>query len=252
MAGQVQLQKSMTLQPGIRNYAYTIIDTYAILESAIEALKVGGDTANIGSKYSDLQVEGRIVNATTERLPGGQGRAIITTVVYDSTPVWGLEMTEIQKPIKTWHADKGNAKPNLEQINQWEALRAKGDEISYENYKYDGVNVMSGDTLTLAKMIREEGIQYYAVYAPVITCTERLTKAEVEALEEGALKTNNIGKIFTPESIGCAAVFYSTATSFLKTGDRITGALDGTYTRVQTWTGADAWNPNLYGTSSTS
>lgn len=246
MAGTEQVQKTMSLQPGLVNRSYSVIDGYETLEDVVEAMKVGESPA---SSSLNLTIEGRLVNAVLERLPGGKGKAVIMTTSFLKKDVWGLDMTEIQKPIRAWKYDDSSDKPNLHQIDFWEKQKADGNKEAYESFKYDGKTAMTGNTLKLAKMIHQ-GIQYFSLFTPVITCTTRLTQAEIDGGAEVSL--TDIGKVFQPSQIGCPTMFQNAAASFLKTGDRITGALDGTYTRVQTWTGADAWNPDLYGTAPTS
>ena len=236
---------NFSLQPGLKVKTTVFEGDYKTLEGYAEKLIVGKKaSASSSSDMSGLDKDYFVANLQLVRTGGKRGRMAVTLSLWQDVEVWGLEMTEIQKPIKTWHADKeGEEKPDLNLLSNWESQAGKqGLESDYNAYKYKGES-LTGATLTLAQMIREEGISHYVVYTPIITCTVRCNE-----VPEGIGK--DIGKIGAPtssEDNSPLSKLTPLAKQWLKTADRIQGAIDGTYTRIQQWTGADKWNPNLYG-----
>ena len=238
---------SLTKQPGIQIKTLAWDGPYEELEGFVKSCIVGRTVPALsGSAPEGWPSEGIVSAAEVVRLKGLRGRMSLTYTTLETCEVWGLEMMEIQKPIKTWMAGaEASQKPDLNLLANWESqANNPALQAEYNAYKYNGT-ALEGNTLELAKMIREEGIEHYVVYTPVITCTTRLNEIPDD------IGADN-GKITTPTS-GDATItgLTGTATAWLKTGDRLTGAIDGTYTRVQQWTGADKWNANLYETKAT-
>ena len=239
---------SLTKQPGIQIKTLVWDGPYEELEGFVTSCIVGRKVPTLtGSSPEGWPSEGIVSAAEVVRLKGLRGRMSLTYTTLETCEVWGLEMMEIQKPIKTWMAGaEASKKPDLNLLANWEAqANNPALQAEYNAYKYNGT-ALEGNTLELAKMIREEGIEHYVVYTPVITCTTRLNE-----IPSGIGADN--GKIATPTSNEGVTIsgLTGTASQWLKTGDRLTGAIDGTYTRVQQWTGADKWNTNLYETKAT-
>ena len=238
-------QEGLTKQPGLVVRRKTWVGDYTALEGFTKELNVGrkpegGSSAGI----SDLP-EGFVASVELARLNGKRGSLTLALAKHEDIDVWGLEMTELQKPIKTWKRNAPDSeKPDLTLLANWEGQAGnQAFEQDYNNYRYRG-EALTGNTLTLAKMIREEGIEAYVAYTPIITCTSRLNELPGDIGED-------IGKIGNPTAPDGTDIskLVATAKEWLKTADRIEGALDGTYTRVEQWTGADKWNPNLYETA---
>ncbi len=238
-------QEGLTKQPGLVVRRKTWVGDYEKLETFAKTLYVGrkaegSSTANI----SDVP-EGFVASVELTRLNGKRGAFTLSTSLYESIDVWGLEMTELQKPIKTWKRNAPDGeKPDLTLLSNWEGQAGNpAFEQDYNAYKYRG-QALTGNTLELAKMIREEGIEAYVVYTPIITCTSRLNELPDDIGQ-------NIGTIGAPTAADGTDIsnLIKAAKQWLKTADRIEGALDGTYTRVQQWTGADKWNEKLYETA---
>lgn len=241
---------SLTKQPGIQIKTLAWDGPYETLEGFVESCIVGRKVPTLtGSAPEGWPSEGIVSAAEVVRLKGLRGRMSLTYTTLETCEVWGLEMMEIQKPIKTWMAgaEKKDDRPDLNLLANWESqANNPALQAEYNAYKYNGT-ALTGNTLKLAQMIREEGIEHYVVYTPVITCTTRLNE-----IPSGIGADN--GKITTPTSDDANVTIdnlTNTASQWLKTGDRLTGAIDGTYTRVQQWTGADKWNTNLYETKAT-
>lgn len=239
---------SLTKQPGIQIKTLVWDGSYEDLEDFVKSCIVGRKVPTLtGSSPAGWPSDGIVSAAEVVRLKGLRGRMSLTYTTLETCEVWGLEMMEIQKPIKTWMAGaEASKKPDLTLLANWEAqANNPALQAEYNAYKYNGT-ALEGNTLELAKMIREEGIEHYVVYTPVITCTTRLNE-----IPSGIGADN--GKIATPISSEGVTIsgLTGTASQWLKTGDRLTGAIDGTYTRVQQWTGADKWNAKLYETKAT-
>lgn len=237
-----ECNRSLSKQPGITSRSVAFVGDYDELAATAAAWKVGiTNNRTVGSTFDGFPI-GYVSAVELQALKGGRGRLIISTAQQDDVAVWGLEMAEIQKPIRTWKANAENEadRPDLALLANWESQAGKqGLESEYNAYKYNGTE-LSGNTLTLAKMIREEGIDHYAVYTPIITLTTRHNGLPSDV-------GSNIGKIETPKD--APEALSAIATEWLKTADRIQGSIDGVYTRIQQWTGADKWNTNLYETA---
>ena len=239
-----------SLQPGLRLKTTVFEGDYEELSTYAKALIVGRKAnSTSSSSMTGLDSEYYVAGLQLSRTHGKRGRMAVQLAQQQGTEVWGLEMAELQKPIKTWKADaEGDQKPDLNLLSNWEMQASDASrKADYQAYRVNGED-LTGNTLILAKMIREEGIDHYVVYSPVLTCTTRLN-----ALPDDIGK--GIGAIATPtssEDNSAMGTLTNLAKSWLKTTDRIQGAIDGTYTRVQQWTGADKWNANLYGSGSSS
>lgn len=237
----------ITKQPGIQIHTILYEGDYQELEKIAKDCVVGRKVPSFtGSTPDEWPTSESPINivaaAELSRLKGCRGRLSLTYTTLETCEVWGLEMVEIQKPIKTWMADASDGeKPDLNLLANWEAQATnQALQTEYNAYKYNGQE-LTGNTLTLAKMIREDGVEYYVIYTPIITLTERLN----EIPNDIGAATGQIGAPTSGEGVDISKLT-GRATQWLKTADRLTGALDGTYTRVQQWTGADVWNPNLY------
>ena len=236
-----ECNRSLSKQPGITSRSVAFVGDYDELAATAASWQVGITTAANNTGFVGFPA-GYVSAVELQALKGGRGRLIISTAQQDDVAVWGLEMAEIQKPIRTWKANAENEadRPDLALLANWESQAGKqGLESEYNAYRYNGTD-LSGNTKTLAQMIREEGIDHYAVYTPIITLTTRHN-----GLPSGV--GSNIGKIESPT--GAPEGLTSIATEWLKTADRIQGSIDGVYTRIQQWTGADVWNKNLYETA---
>ena len=190
-------------------------------------------------------------SAKTRRTPGNRG---VCTIVYQAlfnTATFGFECAELSKPIESWKADDEEDAPKLDQIEQWKKQK-EDNYAAYEGYLYDGSTKMDGNTLTLAEMIFK-GIESYTEYVPVMTQTYTQAPMPSAAPAGAPNMGTQLGKRCTPEvPSGCTPIDgVDTLPTHLKnvwigTGDRLTGNNDGTYTRVQQWTGFDSVDEDLY------
>lgn len=253
-----QVNASISKQPGLRVVTKTLRGDWEGLSKCAKAAKVGRNFDS-SSDPGFEGLEGKISSVQCVRVPGGLADYTVSTSEFEDVVVLELDFMEVQKPIRSWHYDaEGDKKPDLTKLRAWERLDGNtATQADYDAYRTGPASessseTLSGATLTLAKMIREEGIESYAVYTPVLTKTSRL--ADLSKIEKLGDK---IGQIDTPsasETVGeiDGGKLTGVAKQWLKTADRLQGALDGTFTRTETWTGADKWNANLYGSSSTS
>lgn len=244
--------RSLSKQPGLTLITRTWVGDYDRFEAFAKTLTVGREVETFSSIdiSTDDIPDGFLAAAELTSLNGKRGRLSLTIAKHqENVEVWGLEPAEIQKPIRTWMADAQNTadRPDLTLLDNWAAQagnQALADD--YHNYRWNGQE-LSGNTKKLAEMIRQ-GIESYLVYTPVVTCVTRLNEIPDDIGED-------LGKICVPKSKDsdmkdAVTKLAALAEDWLKTADRIQGALDGTFTRTQQWTGADKWNENLYESAS--
>lgn len=198
-----------------------------------------------------------------DKRPGGRAAIRAEYTAAATIANWGLDWASISKPIRTWGAGFAadgaeGGPPNLAQLAAWEAYGRDDSTIDlYSEYKYTPQgDVLTGNTLKLAKMIREDGIEYYQIYRPVCTITRCYSGYPQKTPKEG-----NPGTICAPLSTGWTAAgaddsygdpsteIPALANKWLKIVDRSTPNTDGTYTRVEQWQGADDINEDLYPTA---
>ena len=220
-----------------------------------KSLKVGTTGKNNSSSAGNL-IQGfnadneYIAGVVATRQQGGLGTLQVTFSARDEIETWNLDFLEIQKPIINWHFGLENG-PDLQQLRKWQRLETvDGAWDAYSNFLTevgDESSKLTGDTLKLADKIIK-GVEYFSVYTPVLTRTSVVTDLE-------SLTLGGVGKIGEPAAGDTAAgnVELSTLTAlakeWLKTADRLQGAVDGTFQRVEQWTGADKWDEDLYETA---
>lgn len=242
--------RGLSKQPGLTLTTRTWVGDYDALEAYAANLTVGRKVSGTSTSGVTDVPDGFLASAELTALNGKRGRLTLTIAKHqDGVEVWGLEPAEIQKPIRTWKADAENTsdRPDLALLDNW-AAQAGNQALAedYNNYRWYGQE-LSGNTRKLAEMIRQ-GIESYLVYTPVVTCVTRLNEIPDDIGED-------LGKICKPASKDsdmkdAVTKLAALAEDWLKTADRIQGALDGTFTRTQQWTGADKWNENLYESAS--
>ena len=225
------------------------------IKATIENLKVG-TTGKQNSSAGGNAIDGFnengdfIAGVVATRQQGGLGTLQVSFSRRDQIETWNLDYLEIQKPILNWHADQEDG-PDLQQLRKWQRLESVvGAWEAYSNFLTevgDEGSKLTGDTLKLAEKIYK-GVEYFSVYTPVLTRTSVVTDLK-------SLTLGGVGKIGEPAAADAAAgnVDLSTLTAlakeWLKTADRLQGAVDGTFQRVEQWTGADKWDEDLYETA---
>lgn len=118
----------------------------------------GSDTSGSGWGYA------HVIEAKAVRETGGGGRLVVIMSQNRQAAKISIDFTEVQRPIKTWHADKESGAPDLAAIREWEA---KADTNWNAYATFEG---LSDDTKVLAEMIYK-GIEHYSVYVPVVSIT---------------------------------------------------------------------------------
>lgn len=124
-----------------------------------------GGSATSGEPWS----EARVSNVSAPRRQGKIWTMQITISQLRWLTIWTLDFADIDKPIRTWHAGYENG-PDLAMLEKWELAGEKQDWTNYDAYKTVDGTSLDGDTLKLAKMIREDGIESYTIHTPVVTC----------------------------------------------------------------------------------
>ena len=162
-----QPNTTIAKQPGLTVRTSYVRGGWTQLKAYAESVKVGlpppVDTAWTGDFGT-----GNVTTLNLQRDAGDLATLAISVAEKDDTETWLLEWQEISKDIRTWTPTTGE-KPDLAALRLWEAL-ASSDPTSYNAYIYntqDGTK-LTGNTLLLAQMIREQGIESYLVFTPTM------------------------------------------------------------------------------------
>ena len=211
---------------------------------------------SLASSYSITQKVdnyGILTSLRLTRVNAGRGQLEMVCKQIDTRATWGFSFSEISKPIRTWLAlkiqDQATLDNELLKIDLWEQQKTIGKSgmNNYLKYRYTDTQSLTGDTLKLAKKMRQ-GIDSYSIYTPIATCT----RLSGEAFTDGI---NSIGKYTTSlpgngpsfeSNSGQLAAFSGLRPYWLKTGDDISGNSDGTLTRRESWMGLDKIDEDLY------
>lgn len=142
-----------------------------------------------------------------------------------------VEMAQIERPLLTHSELNKRESTSGDNLARW---RAGGDERLKRAWKYlddEGEEQeLNEEEQKWARKILK-GVESYLVFAPVVTRTTHY-RAQPEVGVPGGIET-------PPLSVAGFA--------FLKTGDGARENQDGTWERVEAWTGADEWDADLYG-----
>ena len=259
MRYEAQLQTSLIRRSEIQTWEGSQADIIALFNSAaagslwtdVQFLTNGGSQPGEGDEWGLAHVSA----VSAPRRQGGIWTLQLTVTQLRYVMIWTLDYVEVAKPIRTWLAGTTDA-PDLAQLKKWELAGEKEDWENYDNYQtVDGV-ALEGNTLTLAKMIREKGIESYTIHAPVATC--QLNYATFPA-GVGAFLDKQFSALPTIETGWkdlCAgdpdAVrqeldgLCPDGGAWLGAGDRVNPNADGSYTRTVQFTAANAIDENLY------
>lgn len=149
---------------------------------------------------------------------------------------WEIDWTQIEKELvqHPYIADDANAASIIEDVELW-----RNSEIKLRAaYKYvdtdEAEKELDGKALEVAQKM-QRGQTGYLIFAPAIR--------RVRDYQGRPSDTGTCGKIETPE-INVAGYVY------LKTADRLVQQADDVWQRTEEWTGADAWDADLYTTDS--
>lgn len=243
-----QPAKSLAKQPGLKTATLVLRGPWEEIEELADQCRVGF--------AAPTRVEGavgRVAAATATRQSGGYGTLELATTQREETETWNLDFLEIQKPIRNWKADAENPddRPNMTDLAAWERLKTLDGAWEaysgfYKSTEMSSSTQLSGNTLKLARKIFR-GVEAFSLYTPVLT---RVSVVNDLSALEGLGK--DIGTVCAPtggdDIVGSLALGTLTglAKQWLKTADRLQGALDGSFQRVEVWTGADMWDGDLY------
>lgn len=188
------------------------------------------------------------------RREGDRGVLEMSAKICTGYSWWGFSFAEVSKPIRTWLAikmgsDDTAVQRELSKIDRWEMQKNEGTQglQDYEQFKYDGTNVLTGDTLELAKKIKR-GIESYSIYMPVATCRRMQTTPFTDGLNQiGRYRRGLVSPTEQiPANRGQLAAVSALKEYWLKTGDEISQNSDGTLSRTETWQGLDDIDKDLY------
>jgi hypothetical protein len=144
-----------------------------------------------------------------------------------------VEMAQLEKPLLAHPDFSGYA----DVVGKW---MNSPPEIKNANKYVSGVDAngaatvedVTGEALTKVLPKIRKGVESYLVFAPVVT------KTSVSGDRPDVGK--DIGKRCAPD------VEPDGDWDWLKTGDRAVQQQDGSWQRVEVWTGADEWDQDLY------
>lgn len=198
----------------------------------------------------------KITSAVLTRGPGGVGRLAVTCAQNVHAVLFGLDWTEVSKPIRTWHANKEDDAPDLGTIRRWEEQR-EANPAAYYDFRVGGEE-LEGSTRKLAWFI-SRGIDTYPRYAPVLTM--QLVVQGPQAAWEAQYRVGAVGAPSCPlgwtDPAGRTAEAFlagvvdpesGTAYSWLLVKSVLSPRPDGSFTWNLAWQGADAIETDLYGT----
>lgn len=231
-------------QPGLTVYTKVVRGPYEKLKDIAEKAMVGIEVPSALCSGGVI-LSGRTTAVQLRRDTGELGELVISAADKDEIETWQLDWVENQKDIRTWQGSSEGG-VELPKLRTWEAMEST-NPTAYTKYQWNAEcssDILEGDTLELAKMIAEKGIESYLSYAP------QITKISTVKSWNGS---SSVGKIDKPKAseknvTGDLTVsdFTAMAKAWLKTTDRIQTALDGTLQRTEAWLGADEWNAKLY------
>lgn len=188
---------------------------------------------------------GKVQTSLLRRLQGGSGLLEYTIQATEAGEQEGsepgatieIEMAQTERPILCRREFQGYA----DAIDLW---RNSPDELrSQFKYRYysaggeEQEGTLGTEAQKAARLILR-GIESYLVFHPVVTITTKHDSRPVQY-------ASGIGRIGNPTRSG-----YPGGYEYLKTADRLSEQTDGTWTRVEQWTGAKAadggWEHDLY------
>lgn len=221
---------------------------YADLKTYADGLTIGASPLATGSSFvlsaADLV---RIVgspNLGTLRLTytangssaSSQGAADIIRTA------WRMTNTQTEVSILRYCGQSVGANANRQRIEAWMQEPDAGLRAAFEFRSFSGAIIqLTANDLLLAKKI-SAGIESVTRHYPTIQKETILTRGTIAGI--GA----NLDHIDTPT--GAPSGMTSAAAAWMKIGDDLDVAEDGTQTRTESWVGAASFDANLYGNGS--
>ena len=265
---EAQLQLSLTRRSEVQMWE----GSEAAIVAKFLATKIGevvpeGETQYLhlspgGSPTSEEPwSEARVSGVSAPRRQGKIWTMQVTVTQLRYLTIWTLDFSDIDKPIRTWHAGYANG-PDLAMLAKWELAGEKQDWANYDAYKTVDGDQLEGETLALAKMIREDGIESYTIHTPVVTCQITYPTfpdgagglldcwlAELPAPignwpDMGGYTESAVRELLDGLKTDFAGV--GVPGKWLCTADPVHPNADGTYTRSTQFTLVSTVNENLY------
>ena len=192
------------------------------------------------TEWPDLTVDGAVLSPKK----GGLGRLTITLVSsasYSGSSVSHVLRSKIEidssqtdKPI-TCHPILAGYADAADHIEMWkESPRSLKHAYQYKDADGNVQDLVGKEKEFAQKIMR--GVESYALFSPVVIQT---------TVYDGRPETSMPGFVDTPPAEVGTYVY-------LKTGDRVVQNDDKTWTRTETWTGADEIDEDLYSPGVTS
>lgn len=220
-------------------------------------------TFAVGNTYESIW---KVSSSILTDLPGGMAKLSINVIIkgidgeegpgpISNETIWEINWVSIEKPLLMCNNLYGDyAAPPTGTDSNEEQRQTIADEVSawrdspqqrkrkYQipvssltrearpNIDADWVDI-SAEAKKFAQKIAK-GVEGYLVFSPVITKTEIYSERP---------PSGGCGKISTP-------TVNITGYKYLKNGDRALKQQDKTWTRTESWQGADSWDTDIYET----
>ncbi len=190
----------------------------------------------------------RVVSTDLQRKPAGYAHLRITCgpVTGDGggaggekeplSSYWEVRFTRVEKPLEALCGPSAGD-PNVHELKYWQAETDPDlwDAFKYKDPKTKEEKTLSEASKTIAEKMKK-GTTSYLRFVPTVTRTRIYDSPP-----------GDIGSALG--SMSAPSKFASTAKAWLVTGDDLTQDAGGKWTRVTAWQGAEAWDPDLYGTN---
>jgi len=235
-------------------YTFFYEGDYDALEIEAAECIVGNQIAipsgTTDGRYQSVQI---ITGSQLSRKKGGLGILTVQFTALYKREIWNVDFAEVSKDIKTWLVSEYTGGKTIPQsiweeygkLSKWENQRTIEAWDSWSHFEYECGKFLTGKTLTLAQKIMK-GVTNYVIYAPVISRTTihaiaptmgAIGKKQKPTDLSGWTGFNN--QPLNPSWVGLAK-------EWLKTSEKSSSNMDGTFTLVEQWQGMDEVDPDLY------
>lgn len=222
----------------------TYTDVYVGTRSDIdlEAEKYTTDnTPQVGqTRCNSKSIEygvGDVATLTVVRIDRKSQKTTYEPVDQDSV-VWSMTTSQITYPIERYCGPSGGASAQLWEIRAWQR---EPDSSLYSSFQFRTpgmtIHTLSDQSMRIAGKIAA-GIDSVMRFYPTIKKISTYGGGKIRGLGD------NLAHIDTPGS-----PYDSAAKMWLKTGDDVQRAADGSQIRTETWIGSETIDANLYGES---
>jgi len=199
-----------------------------------------------------------IIGSNLARKRGGLGILQVQFAALYNREMWNIDFAEVSKDIKTWlvrdYFNSDNVPVAIwdeyRKLALWENNKTNETWNDWSNFQYPSVGdtpggTLSGDTLKIAKKIMN-GVSSYSIYVPVISrTTVHVISPTIGTIGKKQKPSDMPGWTgFNNQTLNTA--WLGLAREWLKTAEKSSTNMDGTFTMVEQWQGCDLVDPDLY------